>query len=234
MEINWNQLEGFAAVSSVLGVVLALLLSTLARYGSDFAQRRILVLPPPPPRVQEGQKKIHQVTVWDRLGEAKTVHRKQKRLASIYGLANAVLVAGQYIVGGLLTTSFLQENLSKEQIGLFGLVVLGSSIINQHFKPGVLSVRARNVAANLRKNIRNVEDELALLDPNVPDLAVLHRIQMFLSTKLSEIEDLELQLIGPPSVGQEPDLRSVQVAKPLPGRSEKTESSDSNKEEFPS
>lgn len=74
-------------------------------------------------------------------------------------LANS-LVFGQYIVGGILATAFIQQNFSPNFVGIFGVIVLSSSLINQRFKPQYIASRANERAFKARSAIRRIEDNL--------------------------------------------------------------------------
>ncbi|MFL6527935.1 MAG: hypothetical protein ACJ8IQ_07555 [Chthoniobacterales bacterium] len=73
----------------------------------------------------------------DRLQDARDALERQQRLASANRWTSRLLTFGQYIIGGLLASSFVQQALSREFVGVLGLLVLVSSLLYQHFRPDI-------------------------------------------------------------------------------------------------
>jgi hypothetical protein len=102
--------------------------------------------------------------VRERINEANQALNGQKSVAWWSSFASVLLTVGQYIVGGLLASSFVQNSLTPRLIGVLGLIVLFASISKQHFHPEVNAANARGKAGQLRALARTSEDDLAVLD----------------------------------------------------------------------
>lgn len=105
-----------------------------------------------------------------------------------YGFAATSLAFGQFIIGGLLASSFVADNLSKVLIGFLGLLVLAASLVHQHFRPDVLQKAAAHRVFRLKAFRRWVEDEvydITRLDADDERVATLRRK---VSELLGEIE----------------------------------------------
>jgi hypothetical protein len=103
---------------------------------------------------------------------------------------------GQYIVGGLLASSFVQESLSPKLVGSLGLLVLIASLIKQHFHPELSVQNATTKAAQLKALIRRSEHQLAILDAKVASgqdhTDAMISLLMTITERLTEIEMPEL------------------------------------------
>jgi len=95
-----------------------------------------------------------------RLMEARRAERRQGAIAKWTGLSNALLTFGQYIVGALLASSFVQASLTQEIVGSLGVLVLVSSAVHQRYRPDLQATGARQRGTKLRALIRDVEDDL--------------------------------------------------------------------------
>jgi hypothetical protein len=108
--------------------------------------------------------------------------------------SNSLIVA-QYIIGGVLATSFVQESLKPKWIGAMGVVVLIASLFRQQFHPEINAQEARAKASRLKALVRASEDQLAILDAKIASgqdhsdamIALLTQIR----ERLTEIEDPE-------------------------------------------
>jgi hypothetical protein len=128
-----------------------------------------------------------------RLREVRDALRRQRVLAIAYRAANSLLVIGQFIIGGLLTSSFLQEQLSKNLIGVLGLLVLLASLLRQHFRPDVQVVRCLQRASRLRGLVRTAEDQMFARREGSEEAPSLTQMRKRLSDGLTEIEESEAQ-----------------------------------------
>jgi hypothetical protein len=79
-------------------------------------------------------------------------------------LASIALSVGQYIVGGVLASSFVQESLTPKAVGAFGVLVLVASLVREQFHPEVNAKEARKKAFQLLALQRSSDDQLAILD----------------------------------------------------------------------
>lgn len=102
-----------------------------------------------------------------RIEEARDALRQQLSAAKWSRVSSNSLTVSQYIIGGLLASSFVQESLSPKLVGSLGLLVLLASLIKQHFHPDVSAETAIKKAAQLRALIRTSEDQLAILDAKI-------------------------------------------------------------------
>lgn len=126
-----------------------------------------------------------------RFEEARMLLVKQEALARLNSRATFFLGIGQYIVGGILATSFVQDKLSPTLAGALGIVVIGSQLINQAFHPSVLAKNAKSRAVRLRQIIREAEDQLAVHGDSV-DAVLKSDIIRQLSQGTFEVERDEL------------------------------------------
>ncbi len=127
-----------------------------------------------------------------RLIEARELLQRQESSAKWNSRAAGSLVFGQYVVGGVLATSFVQQSLSTQTVGLLGVLVLISSLIHQTYRPDVQSRGARERAMRLRKLIRYSEDILFSIRSEIKDAPSIHDVRNIVSRGLTEIEEMEL------------------------------------------
>jgi hypothetical protein len=127
-----------------------------------------------------------------RLDEATELLQSQLRTAWLYAVASSLLTFGQFVVGAVLASSFVQQSLSKGLVGSLGLVVLLASAVRQRYRPDVRARSARQRAIHLRSLIRRAEDGLAALHLKVPGVHSLKIISDSLSQGITEIELSEL------------------------------------------
>lgn len=100
-------------------------------------------------------------------------------------------------MGAVLASSFIQESLSTNIIGLLGLIVLISSTAQQHYKPAQKVIASKKRSSLLKSKIREIEDDLVELrlqnigkmtnEIRILEQPLIKRI----SEVLSDIEDLE-------------------------------------------
>ena len=128
--------------------------------------------------------------------EVRSALRKQQWDATLYSWSTGLLTFAQYVVGAILTSSFVTASMSSKWIGFLGLVVLVSSTVKQQFKPEAIAQAARKKVLNYRAVIRTTDDQLALIDLRQATgekqseqlIAVLNN----LTTCLNKIEGAEL------------------------------------------
>ena len=77
------------------------------------------------------------------------------------------LTVAQYIIGGVLASSFVQETLDPKWVGGLGVLVLVASLFKQQFHPEIDAQDAHRKASQLRALIRSSEDDLAVLDAGI-------------------------------------------------------------------
>ena len=81
-----------------------------------------------------------------RLNEARELLGRQESSAKWNRRANGSLTFGQYILGGVLATSFVQVSLSAQGVSLLGVLVLISSLVHQTYRPDLQARRSRRLA----------------------------------------------------------------------------------------
>jgi hypothetical protein len=74
-----------------------------------------------------------------------------------------LLTFGQYVIGGVLASSFVQQALTPAAVGFLGVLVLLASLIKQQFHPDVRASQAAQTVSKLRALIRYAEDRVAEL-----------------------------------------------------------------------
>jgi hypothetical protein len=129
----------------------------------------------------------------DRLEEVRAALSRQQFLAATNRWVNRLLTVGQYIIGGLLASSFVQQSLSREMVGALGLLVLISSLIYQHFRPDLQLREAMGRSLRLRSLVRQADDDIYAMrsgSSNAPSVADFRRK---ISTALTDIEASEYQ-----------------------------------------
>jgi len=127
-----------------------------------------------------------------RLIEARELLQRQESSAKWNNRAAGSLVFGQYVVGGVLATSFVQQSLSTQAVGLLGVLVLISSLIHQTYRPDIQTRGARERAMRLRRLIRQAEDSLFAIRSATEHAPTMHDVRKLVSRGLSEIEEIEL------------------------------------------
>jgi hypothetical protein len=99
-----------------------------------------------------------------RLIEARSARDAQEGAAKVASISNNALTVAQYVIGGVLASSFVQESLSPKWVGLLGVLVLIASLVKQQFHPELNAEDARKKVSRLKALIRTSEDQLAILD----------------------------------------------------------------------
>ena len=129
----------------------------------------------------------------DRLEEVKTALSRQQSLATANRWMNRLLTVGQYIIGGLLASSFVQQSLSREMVGALGLLVLISSLIYQHFRPDLQLRGAMGRSLRLGALIRQSDDDIYAMRSGSPSAPSVADFRRKISAALSDIEASEYQ-----------------------------------------
>jgi hypothetical protein len=129
--------------------------------------------------------------VTERLQETKQALKQQYTLARAHRIGGGLLTFGQFIVGGLLASSFVLEQTSKSLIGMLGLLVLASSIIRQHYRPETSSVAARERAVRLKAVIREVEDQVYFGTHSVDHATAPQELRRLLTQALNDFDTTE-------------------------------------------
>ena len=176
--------------ATVTAAMISALAALLAAVMSAFTARLRLDHVAPSAPVDHGSSDPECDT---RLNEARDYLRRQETMARWNCRAAASLTFSQYIVGGILATSFVQESLPREVVGFLGLLVLVASLIHHRYRPDIYARCARERAVQLRALIRKAEDALYAIRSGRADAPSLLRIRKMVSEGLAEIEASELQ-----------------------------------------
>jgi len=131
--------------------------------------------------------------ITERFHDVQTALLRQQSLARANRWMSGLLTVGQYIIGGLLASSFVQQSLSRELVGGMGLLVLLSSLIYQHFRPDIQLRGAMGRGLRLRALLRQVEDDIYTFQTGEPSPQSVAEFRRRVSSALSEIEASELQ-----------------------------------------
>ena len=137
-----------------------------------------------------------------RLPQLEAELARQERLGKRSGYVAGLLTFGQYVIGGLLVSSYLQQYLAPNIAGFLGFLVLVSSVIHTRYRPDLAADGARQRAYLASKAIRSIEDELFARRNNHPNAAAVEVIRKKASTALDEIAQSELWSRGTKSVAK--------------------------------
>lgn len=94
-----------------------------------------------------------------RVTEAKALERRYGIDARIYHWSARSLSFSQYIIGGVLTLSFVKQTFSTTTIGVFGVIVFVASGLSQRFNPEANAEVAEQKTEQLGALIRDTEDK---------------------------------------------------------------------------
>ena len=175
-------LELIAAGAGAAGTIISAFLSLLAKRG-----RYILVA--------NERQETRDLESEIRLSELKSMLSDEDGRKSLYRYASASLVFGQFVVGGLLASSFIAKSLNETIIGILGLLVLASSLVNQHFRPDLLHKVAAQKVHRLRTLKRWTEDQLYEVTRAPLNEDRLLEIRRKVTATLEQIEQTELQFL---------------------------------------
>ena len=131
-----------------------------------------------------------------RIAEIVAALRRHERIAKWSGRADGLLIFGQVVIGGVLASSIVQNELSKPTIGLLGLMVLVASLVHKQFRPDLNSAAARRRAVLDRQLLRETEDAILFIqqrEMGVPNAEVVETLRRHVTSRLFEIEMAEAQ-----------------------------------------
>jgi hypothetical protein len=120
------------------------------------------------------------------------LERERDRYVTI-AMASILLISSKFVVGGLLASSFIIKTLGETITGFLGIVVLGSSLANQRFRPDMLRRISFEKLRRLRSLKRRLEDELYEATRGQVSEADIIRIRLFATRELEQIEDMEMR-----------------------------------------
>lgn len=99
-----------------------------------------------------------------RIDEARKQQRRNQYYAVVFRWSGRLLTFTQYIVGAVLATSFVKQEISPRLIGAAGVIVVVASGITQHFNPGIGAEVAAQKADQLEALIRETEDAMLVIE----------------------------------------------------------------------
>lgn len=102
-----------------------------------------------------------------RLNEVKLLNHEVKTSAKTAKISSNLLTVGQYVVGGVLASSFVQEALTPKLVGALGVLVLVASLVKQQFHPDLTAADSGRKALQFKALIRTSEDQLVTLDAKI-------------------------------------------------------------------
>jgi hypothetical protein len=119
-----------------------------------------------------------------RIDGARTAMLRQVRRAKWGKFSSNSLTFGQYVIGAVMASAFVQKSLSPNIVGIFGIVVLIASAMKQHYHPDANVQNALQSASQLETLISQSEDRLVVIqttaasntDDPMPYLELMERI----------------------------------------------------------
>jgi|GEM_PF-4953880 len=138
-------------------------------------------------------KRSHDLFKDTRLDELKSKLSNLKWVRVFSSASASFLTFSQYVIGGLLASSFIQESLSNNMIGLMGVLVLLSSLVHQRFRPDIQAEWARMRVTKARKLIREIEDRIFELENERDGAEDVFAIRTAATNALSALDDAELE-----------------------------------------
>src|SRR5262249_1995639 len=124
----------------------------------DAIERRAAEQPPP-----SFTWDLTRVRVEMRLDEVAKAYENQIGIYRFSRLSANFLSGAQYIIGGVLASSFAQNALTPRWVGILGVVVLIASLFQQQYHPDKNAAEARRKANRLKALIRSTQDSLAII-----------------------------------------------------------------------
>jgi hypothetical protein len=115
----------------------------------------------------ESPSAVARESVVSRLKEVARAREERLSIQKSSKIAANLLIVTQYVIGGALASSFVQQALSPTWVGGFGVLVLIASLIQQQFHPGTNALEAKKAATKLTALIRQSEDQLADWDRKI-------------------------------------------------------------------
>lgn len=171
------------SLATIIGIAATLLGVVFSMAGALSFRRKLQPLP------GEDAPLEQQVS----LDDVRSALKRHQRIAFRALWTDRSLIFGQVVVGGILTSAFIQESLSKSMIGLLGLVVLVSSLIHQQVRPDLRYRGAIRRVMNLRRLERETENNVLDIKQNVAGAISVPFLRRDVSKRLSAIEESELE-----------------------------------------
>jgi len=136
-------------------------------------------------------------TNWEvdtRLSEARRELEKREEIVRWNRWTIHLLTFAQYVIGALLVMSFIETLLNPIKIGILGILLIGSCVIHQRFRPDIKLQTTCKRAVWLRGLIRHAEDMIFEMKRR-KDVEGVHAVRQMVSKGLSDMEQSELEEI---------------------------------------
>ena len=191
-----NRFGAFIAVASVLSGLASGLFANYVKRRQNILKRADLRVEFANEKYALANAAISEIEISlapaeERLQEVRDALARQESIARANRWVSRCLIFGQYIIGGLLASSFVQESISPHVVGALGLLVLISSLIYQHFRPDIQLRGAMGRILHLRTLIRQAEDDLYAMRNGSLKVQNIEEFRRRISASLSEIEASE-------------------------------------------
>lgn len=120
---------------------------------------------------------------------------RQKSIAYWANVTDKLLVFSQFVIGGLLASSFVQDSLDGKIAGSLGVLVLFATLIHKHYRPDLRARGAERRVLVLSRIVRITKDELDLICGNAHDAKPqppdIQKMRERISAVLNEVESSE-------------------------------------------
>lgn len=97
----------------------------------------------------------------------------------------------QIILGGAITSSFVQQSISKQWIGFLGLLVLLSTLVDEAYKPSQKASIARYKSSRLKTILRRLDGQYAKIRDEDPTAPTIESLVNSLTIALEEVDNVE-------------------------------------------
>lgn len=147
-----------------------------------------------------------------RIAEAASTRNEQLRSAKWFNVAANGLIWTNFILGGVLASSFVQASVSPRWAGGLGVLVLIASLVQQKYHPDIDADVAAQKTAQLLTLIRVSEDKLAVADTKIAagedQTKAMIELMQWLTQRLGEIDSLRVAQPSPGGGNQGNSARS--------------------------
>jgi hypothetical protein len=188
--LKWvDSVAGFGALIGALPILFAFAVQFFSRFAVRRDHRALAI------NVAEAIVARRVEPDWEldtRLSEARDALRRQEISITWNRRTMNALTFSQYIIGGVLASSFVQTQLTKETVGFLGVLVLVSSLIHQRYRPDIKYRNGKQRAAQLRAAIRKAEDAVFDARTQKKGRDAIPPIRQLVSEGLNQLEAAEL------------------------------------------
>jgi hypothetical protein len=129
-----------------------------------------------------------------RLNEAVVLRNKKAIGGAIFKGVAGLLSFAQYIVGGILASSFVQQKSTPDLIGALGVFVLLASLLTQKYHPEVSGQTSSLLALKLDAVIRRTEDRMVIIEAKATDADDPQQFLEELERLTAEINEISMPM----------------------------------------